>query len=304
MAILDDVVIAAPCPISWDNMTGDDRVRHCSGCDKHVYNIADMTDAEATDFFTQNGSVECVRIFRRNDGKIMTDNCPKGLRVIRNRIKNGLKFGAGIAAAMFAFIPGFSPSANAQQASPETKQQDMKGDVYIPPVEAKGQMVKSPRKSPQIMMGGECSSSGSTSKEEPQKVHPLMGKIAPARPLNPVKPQAPADPLPGKGPSPSSAVKNNAASVQISPPVNQEKNRDASPGANENNTDKKKTKADSRAYDKLKEAQESEAAGKNFLALLQYQEAIAAANEQYQGDPGFLNLLNRSLNNLKSKMMS
>lgn len=303
MAILDDVVIAAPCPISWDNMTGDDRVRHCSGCDKHVYNIADMTDAEASDFFTKNGSVECVRIFRRTDGKIMTDNCPKGLRIIRNRIKNGLKFGAGIAAAIFTFIPGFSPSANAQQASGETKQQDTKGDVYIPPVEAKGQMVKTPRKSPQIMMGGECSSTGSPNTTEPQKIHPLMGKIAPARPLNPVNPQTPGDILPGKGPSPSSAVKNGA-SVKVVPPVSQDKKPDSSPGAIENSIDKKKTKADSRAYDKLKEAQESEAAGKNFLALLQYQEAIAAANEQYQGDPGFLNLLNRSLENLKSKMMS
>ncbi|MBK7838876.1 MAG: hypothetical protein IPJ49_14595 [Candidatus Obscuribacter sp.] len=34
---LDNVMIAAPCNIGWDNMVGDDRVRLCAGCDKNVH---------------------------------------------------------------------------------------------------------------------------------------------------------------------------------------------------------------------------------------------------------------------------
>ncbi len=105
MSILDDIVIAAPCPISWESMIGTERVRHCSGCSKDVFNLSDMSTAEAEQFLHQNASSNCLRFFRRSDGKLMTDNCPRGLRAIRNKCRIIFKVTASIFASFFAFIP-------------------------------------------------------------------------------------------------------------------------------------------------------------------------------------------------------
>ncbi len=301
MAILDEVVIAAPCPISWDNMNGDDRVRHCSGCNKNVYNIADMTDAEANEFFEKNGSTECIRIFRRTDGKMMTDNCPKGLRLVRNRIMTGIKLGAGIAAAIFAFIPG---KAGAQQANPQSpdqsrqQHQELRGDVYIPPtgtVETKGNVaMPNARKNPKIMLGGECNSNDTKEAAPNQRKHVVMGKmVAPRSNSNATHSPAPQLGTPSTQPSASKPGSSAPSAKEQTPPAPQSKE-----------SKKEKTKADSRAYDIFKMAQENETQGNQLLALLQYQEAVIAAQQQYQGDPNFLNLMNRSLKNLKNKMMS
>ncbi|MBK9619577.1 MAG: hypothetical protein IPO31_10410 [Candidatus Obscuribacter sp.] len=52
---LDNVMIAAPCNIGWDNMVGDDRVRLCAGCDKNVYNTSRMTKAEIKELLAVEG---------------------------------------------------------------------------------------------------------------------------------------------------------------------------------------------------------------------------------------------------------
>src|SRR5262245_216807 len=47
LPMLDRVVVANPCPKSWDEMRGDDRVRFCGHCQKNVFNLIAMTRAEA-----------------------------------------------------------------------------------------------------------------------------------------------------------------------------------------------------------------------------------------------------------------
>src|SRR5262249_26244855 len=59
----------------------------CGMCRKNVYNISDMTRKAAEAFLAENGTSQCMRFFRRHDGTIMTDNCPVGLRKIRNAIR-------------------------------------------------------------------------------------------------------------------------------------------------------------------------------------------------------------------------
>ena len=44
---LNNLRTASPCPISWEQMTGDERVRLCRLCDLHVYNISEMTRGES-----------------------------------------------------------------------------------------------------------------------------------------------------------------------------------------------------------------------------------------------------------------
>ena len=44
---LEDLRIASPCPVAWESMTGDERVRHCRECGLNVYDISRLTRAEA-----------------------------------------------------------------------------------------------------------------------------------------------------------------------------------------------------------------------------------------------------------------
>ena len=107
--LLNKLYIAAPCSVPWDSMEGDDRIRHCGQCALNVYDVSKLTTREAADLIRKKEGRLCLRLYRRADGTIITDNCPVGLRKIRDRIKL-------TAAAMLAIfvILGFMDSAQAQ----------------------------------------------------------------------------------------------------------------------------------------------------------------------------------------------
>ncbi|MBY0549064.1 MAG: hypothetical protein K2W95_17455 [Candidatus Obscuribacterales bacterium] len=130
---LDNIVVSAPCSMSWDSMSGDDRVRACNGCNKYVYNLSSMTKPEAESFLAQYGVSQCMRFYRRKDGTIMTDDCPVGLRGLRDRYRSFWK----LLAALCALIVGQS-QANAQDASstsliPSQSSSSVGGGVSCPP---------------------------------------------------------------------------------------------------------------------------------------------------------------------------
>src|SRR5437016_12464169 len=79
---LDNLRVASPCPMTWEQMSGDDRVRHCLECKLNVYNLSDMTRRQAQRFLAQHEGRLCVRYYRRADGAIITRDCPWGLRVL------------------------------------------------------------------------------------------------------------------------------------------------------------------------------------------------------------------------------
>lgn len=77
--------VAAPCPTSWDGMTGDERVRHCTLCSLNVYNFAEMTGDEVRNLIARTEGRVCARLYRRSDGTVLTRDCPTGLRALRRR---------------------------------------------------------------------------------------------------------------------------------------------------------------------------------------------------------------------------
>lgn len=85
--ILAGMKVAAPCAVSWDSMDGDERARFCGQCEKNVYNISEMSSREAVNLVREKEGRLCVRFYRRADGTVMTDNCPVGLRRIRNLLR-------------------------------------------------------------------------------------------------------------------------------------------------------------------------------------------------------------------------
>ena len=85
-ATFDQIDIATPCSVDWDQMAGDERVRHCSDCRLNVYNLTEMTRAEAVTLIAANETGRtCVRLYRRPDGTLLTQDCWARLRAARQR---------------------------------------------------------------------------------------------------------------------------------------------------------------------------------------------------------------------------
>ena len=120
---LDRISIASPCPMAWDDMAGNERVRFCSQCKLNVYDISAMTKSEAESFIANAEGRICARYYRRADGSIMTRDCPVGLRAIRKRVSRAT------AAAFSALVSLFGGSATfAQQQQPKN---ESKVDVQL-----------------------------------------------------------------------------------------------------------------------------------------------------------------------------
>jgi hypothetical protein len=104
LPLLQRVTLSSPCHERWEGMQGDERVRHCGRCDKHVYNLTAMRREEAEALLAQADGI-CVRFLRRPDGTVVSGDCPAGTsRRRRNRVLGGLAalaiLGAGVAAAV------------------------------------------------------------------------------------------------------------------------------------------------------------------------------------------------------------
>jgi hypothetical protein len=82
---LSMISVASPCTASWDEMSGDDQARFCGQCSKYVYNLSAMTAAAAQDLIEEREGQMCVRFYRRNDGTMLTADCPVGWRAAKRK---------------------------------------------------------------------------------------------------------------------------------------------------------------------------------------------------------------------------
>ncbi|HSS20747.1 MAG TPA: carboxypeptidase-like regulatory domain-containing protein [Pyrinomonadaceae bacterium] len=111
---LDRLRVASPCPKSWEQMTGDDRVRFCDQCQLNVYNLSALSRLEAESLIASTEGRLCGRFFRRADGTVLTTDCPVGLRALRLRVSKR-------AAAVFAAIASFASLGFAQESASKDK---------------------------------------------------------------------------------------------------------------------------------------------------------------------------------------
>ena len=93
---LENVKIASPCSAKWEAMDGDERRRFCAHCRKHVYNVEGMSRADAQKLLAGPEDV-CVRIYKRADGTVLTNDCPVGKRHLI--LRNSLTYAAAAIAA-------------------------------------------------------------------------------------------------------------------------------------------------------------------------------------------------------------
>lgn len=102
LPVLDQIQIASPCSASWNQMTGDDRTRHCDACQKDVYNLSDMTREEAEALILERNGELCVRYYQRADGTILLADCTVGIRRKRVQRRTAARAAALVAGGLAA----------------------------------------------------------------------------------------------------------------------------------------------------------------------------------------------------------
>ncbi len=119
--------VASPCPAKWDDMKGDDAVRHCDSCDKDVFQISNMSTEQVEEFLlSRKGFRTCVRFFQRADGTLLTGDCSVGKQARRKRRVISAVGAAAVGASALGLSFGSSPEPSsagsdcALQASPTT----------------------------------------------------------------------------------------------------------------------------------------------------------------------------------------
>lgn len=106
--------VASPCPMLWDRLdkTEERGVRFCRECRKNVYNLIEISEADLNNLLTgaTAGDSLCLRLYQRADGTVITNDCPVGLKKVREfwqRMKTG-------AVASLAFLISSTPAALGQ----------------------------------------------------------------------------------------------------------------------------------------------------------------------------------------------
>lgn len=115
---LESINIASPCSADWDAMAGDSRARFCNTCQKNVYNLSDMSRAQAQALVNEKEGKLCVQYYQRADGTMLTDDCPVPLRPVRNGALRAWKSVAAAAVAVAALCSGLLVRAG--DAAPKT----------------------------------------------------------------------------------------------------------------------------------------------------------------------------------------
>jgi hypothetical protein len=127
--LLSRVTIPTPCPVDWNAMAGDERVRFCGSCSKHVFNLSAMAEDEAESLIRNEAGKLCARLFRRPDGTVVTANCTKSA-VARSRRQFSIR-------AMMAVVAGaagaFGLARLLAKDEPATGDVMISGVICLPP---------------------------------------------------------------------------------------------------------------------------------------------------------------------------
>jgi hypothetical protein len=100
---LNNIKIAAPCSADWSEMIGNERQRFCGECKLNVYNLSGMSQREAENLLLNSEGRLCVRFYKRDDGSILTKDCPVGWRAIKQRVS---KTATAFASLVFTALSG------------------------------------------------------------------------------------------------------------------------------------------------------------------------------------------------------
>ncbi|MBI4748613.1 MAG: ankyrin repeat domain-containing protein [Acidobacteria bacterium] len=126
LRILDRVQVKSPCTEDWNEMVGNDEVRFCSHCSKHVHNLSAMTRREAEELVLKSNGNLCIRYLRRpEDQQIVTLPDWMDRPSLRRLV---LPVAAGVMAVALNTAPSLAqrPQLPKQEHSRPAKQPDQK----------------------------------------------------------------------------------------------------------------------------------------------------------------------------------
>src|SRR3569623_3571208 len=126
LPVLPNIRVATPCRADWNEMVGDDRVRHCASRDKDVFNLSAMTREDAEALIMAKAGDLCARYYQRHGGAIILKDCAVGIAQKRKRrvIAAGAAglLAMGGAAAWFAKHRGPDETMGSIGSDPSTEQ--------------------------------------------------------------------------------------------------------------------------------------------------------------------------------------
>ena len=162
---LDNIRIASPCSANWNEMFGNERKRFCAECKLNVYNLSEMTKAQAESFVQDSEGRVCVRLYRRSDGTVITRDCPVGWARFKQRTR-------AVATAVFSLV--VSLFTGLLLVSIFSKQRSTEFGILRPLA------TPTPKSTPKVMplMGAIAVPTPSPKTSPTPKVDTVMGKIA------------------------------------------------------------------------------------------------------------------------------
>jgi hypothetical protein len=106
----------------WDAMAGNQQVRHCGECRLNVYNLSAMTEIEIQRLLVTQPAEQrvCVRFYRRADGTMLTQDCPRGIKRLAKRVS---KLGAAVFSALVSMNCAMAKTTTAGTATAGSKTQ-------------------------------------------------------------------------------------------------------------------------------------------------------------------------------------
>jgi hypothetical protein len=107
LAQLSMIQVATPCPVRWEEMIGDEKVRYCAACRLSVFDLSAMDVEETADRIAEHDGSLCVRFYRRPDGTILTQDCPVGIQAAKQKRWAKVRdraIGLGVAGALTALM--------------------------------------------------------------------------------------------------------------------------------------------------------------------------------------------------------
>jgi hypothetical protein len=100
---LNSIKVASPCSADWNEMIGDARKRFCGECKLNVYNLSEMSKQDAEQLLLKSEGRLCVRFYQRNDGTVITQDCPVGWKAFQQRVSK-------VSAAVVSLVIGLFTS--------------------------------------------------------------------------------------------------------------------------------------------------------------------------------------------------
>ncbi len=97
-----ELKISSPCPKSWDDLVGDNRIRYCGQCKLNVYNFAEMPSDEVERIVRRSEGRICGTLFLRGDQTATLRDCPSART--RTLARRALKVAGFLLLAGFTWV--------------------------------------------------------------------------------------------------------------------------------------------------------------------------------------------------------